>query len=280
MGHIFNKKLLLTLTTLAYALNVSTLQASKISDDESFSDRAYSTVKSGAYGVAKIGAYSATAAGAFVAGVTVYEAERETLLHARNQMIHYGSETVLFLADNLGKLYNSASWALNEAWTWTSNTYMPYHPAVCDGVSALYQLGTDHPYMSAGLALAATTSIGIAYFYGKNKTSHAIKVAEDKEAAAIKGKLRAEKENAKLLREIEALKSAQNAENDQTPIVTQANPTASSDNHGAITSSPVTHGGQGGSVTLNIMMTPDMMQGKLSSNSQGLLTLKKEVEVR
>ncbi len=276
MGHTLNRKLLLTLTTLAYAFNSSTLQASKLNDEESFSDRAFNTVKSGAYGAVKMGAYGATAAATFVAGVTAYEAERETFLHAKNQMIHYSCEAGFFLADNVGKFCNLTSWAFNEAYTEISKAYMPYHPAVCQGVSeiarlssegfsALQQTVTDHPYVSAGVAVAFAASIGIAYLYGKNKASHATKLLAEKEAAALKDKRRIEAENERLEKQVKELQSAQTQR--PTSIVTETHPRSKSDNNGRITSNPIVHGGQGGNVTLNIMMPPEMMKGGSSPAS-------------
>jgi hypothetical protein len=278
MGHILNRKLLLTLTTLAYAFNVSTLQASKFNDEESFSDRAFNTVKSGAYGAVKMGAYGATSAATFVAGVTAYEAERETFLHAKNQMVHYGCETGLFLADKVVKGYTFCSSLLNSAFSWGYDTYMPYHPTACyatneairlggEGLSALQQTITDHPYVSTGVAVTFTASIGIAYLFGKNKASHATKLMEEKEAAALKEKRRMEIENAGLAEQLKELQSAKQQTQSPSSIVTQTHPRSSSDNKGTITSNPIVHGGQGGNVTLNIMMTPEMMKGGFSPTS-------------
>ncbi|MBX9697585.1 MAG: hypothetical protein K2X53_05835 [Alphaproteobacteria bacterium] len=267
MGHTLNRKLLLTLTTLAYAFNASTLQASKLNDEESFSTRALSKVKTGVYG-----------ATGFVASATIYELERERFLHAKNQAVHYGCETGLFLADKVVKGYTFCSSLLNSAYSWSYDTYMPYHPTVChvteeairlgsEGLSALQQTVTDHPYVSAGVAVTFAASIGIAYLHGKNKASHVTKLMEEKEAAALKEKSRIEADNERLVKQLEELQSAQKQPQSPTSIVTQTHPRSSSDNKGTITSNPIVHGGQGGNVTLNIMMTPEMMKGGFSQTS-------------
>lgn len=252
MEHILNRKLLLTLTTLAYTFNVSAAHATNITDDESFSSRAWSTVKSGAF-----------YATGFVASATVYETERETFLHAKNQAVQYGCETGLFLADQASKGYKTSVSLLSSAYNWGYDTYMPYHPTVChvtseamrlgtEGITALHQTITEHPYVSLGVAVTFAASIGIAYFYGKNKASQASKLMEEKEAAALLEKRRVEERNATLLEEIKALREKK-APN--TSVVTKANPTATSDNKGTITSSPtVSPNVQGGSVTFNLVL--------------------------
>lgn len=290
MGHIFNRKLLLTLTTLAYAFNVSAAQATKLNDEESFSSRAYSLAKTAAYGTAKVGAYGAATAATFVAGVTGYEAERETLLHAKNQILHHSSEAGLFLADKAVKAFKLTSWVLSKGYNAAYETYMPYHPTVChyaselsrlssEGLEALQQTVTEHPYVSAGVAVTFAVSIGAVYLYGKSKTAHATKLMEEKEATALKEKRRIEAENARLEKQVKELQSAKQHTPSPTSIITHTHPSSKSDNKGKVTSNPITTGGHGGNVTFNLLMTPDMLKGVGPKTSQKVSTIEGGREV-
>lgn len=263
MQILLNKKLLLTLSALAYGLHAGGAHATPI-EEESTIKRAYSMVKSA-------GKYAAVGVGS----VYLYGDEQETLIKAQATALNYGQKFGVYLLDAFQTAYSTTSSALTASYTFAYDTYMPYHPTVVhyasealkiseEGLSALKDTVIEHPYVALGVAAAFAASVGVTYAYGSHNARKAEQFLKEKQEAerkterlliAAKRKIeKSERAKEELAKQLAALKDSKSAHGNQTtsfgPI--KSDHQTSSDTHAEMRTGPSK--AQSGNVTFNLVI--------------------------
>lgn len=300
MHNKFNKKLLLTLSILAYGLQVSGAHATRQLAEEETSIN-WNSIKSAA-------TYTTAGVTTAVASVYAFGDKQEELVELKKQAVKGVISVGQSLWNNGTALYKLTRGAVSDFSQWASDTYMPYHPTVChvasegvrlvtDAYAAVEQTITEHPYVAAGVAVTFVAAVGITHMIHKSKTNKAeqLLAKEKQKIAKIQQELQEAQEEAKKAKQ-EALKATrfatkaadkltelQEAQKTVGPTVvsptttikpqTNIKPDVTIDGHN--TSSPraraVSGGGQGGNVTFNLVLpgTPETLSGFLPSMLQG-----------
>lgn len=222
MNKTINKKLLLTLSLLAYGFQVAGAYATDVREEER-SSRSLFRSASGASGaasshIASVPAHSTsikeeekqsswglfksvagcTSAGIATAVGSVYAFgdKQEELVQLKSKAINGTWILGNFLWEQTYNLGNFICKNTNTLCEWMRDTYAPYHPTVqyaaneairlgLEGCTAVEETVREHPYVAAGFVLTFVTAVGITYSIQKSKSNKAESLLEEEKKKSI-----------------------------------------------------------------------------------------------
>lgn len=282
MNNKFNKKLLLTLSILAYGLQVSGAQATRLAEEET--STTWSSIKSAAK-------YTTAATTTAVASVYAFGDKQEELFELKKQAIKGAFSLGTTLWDYGTVFCNSVSNLKTSFYQWAYDTYMPWHPTACyaasefirlgtEGCTAIRQTITEHPYVATGVAVTFVAAVGITHMIHKSTTHKAKQLLSEekqKNTEMQKELLEAQEETQKAktlaIKTAEKLKKLRAARTTAGPTVvspkttikpqTNIKPEVTIDGHNTSAPKARALGGQGGNVTFNLVVpgTPETLSG-------------------
>lgn len=230
MNKIINKKLLLTLSLLAYGFQVSGANATEIREEEQASRSLFRSAtgsasshiafagshttsikeeeKRSSWGLFKsVAGYTSAGIATAVGSIYAFGDKQEELIQLKSRAINGATVAGQILwqqTRSLGTmLYNSTA----ASYQFLCDTYEPYHPTVkyvadetirlgLEGCTAVKQTVIEHPYVATGFAVTFVAAVGITYAVQKRKANKAERLLEEEK-----------KRSAELAKELEKVKA-------------------------------------------------------------------------
>lgn len=230
MNKTINKKLLLTLSLLAYGFQVSGANATEIREEEQASRSLFRSAtgsasshtasagahttsikeeeKRSSWGLFKsVAGYTSAGIATAVGSIYAFGDKQEELIQLKSRAINgvtVAGQILWEQTRSLGTmLYNGTA----ASYQFLCDTYEPYHPTVkyvadeairlgFEGCTAVKQTVIEHPYVATGFAVTFVAAVGITYAVQKSKANKAEHLLEEEK-----------KRTAELAKELEKVKA-------------------------------------------------------------------------